>query len=80
MNVAKMTAYTPVAWEDAIDAGQGTAEMIAWEAVRRAQRLAWWAALPWYVRLWRRLVPRWHEARRRFSHAYDALRGIECEE
>jgi hypothetical protein len=69
----------PVSWETLIDAGLGTPEMIAWDRTNDADRLARWAALPWHVRLWRRLRPRWAEARRRFGHAARALRGIECE-
>ena|SRR5258707_22444 len=70
-----------VSVESLIDAGLGTPEMIAWDAARTAEQLARWAVLPWYVRAWRRLgLPRWREAQRRLGHAYDALRGIECDD
>ena len=70
----------PVPWEDLIDAGVGTPEMIAWDARRDAERKARWDALPRRTRFMRRhVLTRWYEARQRAVHAWDALRGIECE-
>ena len=70
----------PVSWETLIDAGLGTPNMLAWDARRDAERKARWNALPRRARFMRgHVLPRWYEARHRLIHAWDALRGIECE-
>jgi len=67
-----------MSWEQLIDAGLGTPEMIAWDEAQRAEGIARWAALPWHVRVTRRLRPHLAELRWRLGHAARALRGIEC--
>lgn len=73
-------SWIPVTDEMLIDMGKASPEVIARYEARRAAAAAAFQALPWYVRFARRQVWwRRHEARSRLSHAWRALRGIECE-
>ena len=72
--ISKQYLYTQFSIETLIDAGLATAEQIAeYEASRPAP-------LPWHLRRWRHLrygtLPQW---RYNVSHAWRAIRGIDCE-